>query len=80
MAMRQASAFRRHKDMAILLSMLLALIYSAGARGADQIRVGYGSLSVNYAAIWTAGEARLFQKNGIDAEVLYLKARSCVRR
>ncbi len=25
-------------------------------------------------AIWVAGEARLFQKNGIDAEVLYLES------
>ena len=43
-------------------------------QSADQIRVGYGSLSTSYAAIWVAGEARLFQKNGIDAEVLYLES------
>jgi NitT/TauT family transport system substrate-binding protein len=44
------------------------------AAGADQIRVGYGSLSTSYSPIWTASEARIFQKNGIDAEVLYLES------
>jgi NitT/TauT family transport system substrate-binding protein len=56
----------------VLLAILLA--YSSEALGADQIRVGYGSLSTSYAAIWVAGEARLFQKNSIDAEVLYLES------
>jgi ABC-type nitrate/sulfonate/bicarbonate transport system substrate-binding protein len=74
MAMRRPLAFPPHRNIATLFSVMLALIGSSGARGADQIRVGYGSLSVNYAAIWTAGEARLFQKNGIDAEVLYLES------
>jgi NitT/TauT family transport system substrate-binding protein len=55
----------------IVLSVLIA---AATPCGADQMRIGYGSLSVSYAAIWTAGEARLFQKNGIDAEVLYLES------
>lgn len=63
-----------HKNIATLLSMILVLICSPRAQAAERIRVGYGSLSINYAAIWVAGEARLFQKNGIDAEVLYLES------
>jgi NitT/TauT family transport system substrate-binding protein len=54
--------------------LALALTLSITAEATEQIRVGYGSLSTNYAAIWVAGEARLFQKNGIDAEVLYLES------
>jgi ABC-type nitrate/sulfonate/bicarbonate transport system substrate-binding protein len=62
------------KHIVALIVVTLALICASSVRGADQIRVGYGSLSTSYAAIWVAGEARLFQKNGIDAEVLYLES------
>lgn len=57
-----------------LITALVASYCAIGAHGQDRIRVGYGSLSTSYAAIWVAGEARLFQKNGIDAEVLYLES------
>jgi NitT/TauT family transport system substrate-binding protein len=53
---------------------ILVLLYGSAARSAEQIRVGYGSLSTSYAPIWVAGEAHLFQKNGITAEVLYLES------
>ena len=66
----------RRLDRSILglVSLALVLGFLANAQGADSIRIGYGSLSVHYAPIWIAGEARLFQKNGIDAEVLYLES------
>src|SRR6185295_9609825 len=57
-----------------LIAALLTSLCATVADGQDKIRVGYGSLSTSYAAIWVAGEARLFQKNGIDAEVLYLES------
>ena len=57
-----------------LIAALLTSLCATRAHGQDKIRVGYGSLSTSYAAIWVAGEARLFQKNGIDAEVLYLES------
>jgi len=66
--------FPMRKNFVTLLPMMLIVAWSSGVRGADQIRVGYGSLSTSYAAIWVAGEARLFQKNGINAEVLYLES------
>jgi NitT/TauT family transport system substrate-binding protein len=53
---------------------ILVLLSGSAARPAEQIRVGYGSLSTSYAPIWIAGEAHLFQKNGITAEVLYLES------
>ena len=53
---------------------ILVLLSGSAARSAEQIRVGYGSLSTSYAPIWVAGEAQLFQKNGIAAEVLYLES------
>ncbi len=62
------------KSIMSLITVLAASFCAPGAHGQDKIRVGYGSLSTSYAAIWVAGEARLFQKNGIDAEVLYLES------
>src|SRR6185503_8917603 len=53
---------------------ILVLLSGSAARSAEQIRVGYVSLSTSYAPIWVAGEAQLFQKNGITAEVLYLES------
>ena len=70
---------RRSKPFWLLKSLFraiatLALISTTGSAAAEQIRVGYGSLSTSYAPIWIAGEAQLFQKNGITAEVLYLES------
>jgi len=62
------------ESIATLIAIALASLCATGAHSQDKIRVGYGSLSTSYAAIWVAGEARLFQKNAIDAEVLYLES------
>src|SRR5262249_31606431 len=67
MAMRQP-LFVRDKNFLLLLLLSWLLVWPSTARSADQIRVGYGSLSTSYAAIWVAGEAGLFRKNGINAE------------
>jgi len=65
--------FHAVKAVAGAIAILIPLSGNR-VRAADQIRVGYGALSTSYAPIWLAGEARLFQKNGIDAEVLYLES------
>ena len=72
--MLQPRMITLHKSIMTLIAVLVASCCATGAHGQDKIRVGYGSLSTSYAAIWVAGEARLFQKNGIDAEVLYLES------
>jgi len=72
--MLQPRMIRLRKSIMKLITVLVASFCATGSHGQDKIRVGYGSLSTSYAAIWVAGEARLFQKNGIDAEVLYLES------
>jgi ABC-type nitrate/sulfonate/bicarbonate transport system substrate-binding protein len=72
--MVHALEFPKRKNFVALFPMFIILLWSSGTHGVELIRVGYGSLSTSYAAIWLAGEARLFQKNGIDAEVLYLES------
>src|ERR1043166_1465261 len=68
-----SSFFATYKSV-VFICTILGLVFSSIAHTPDQIRIGYGSLSTSYSPIWTAGEARLFQKNGIDAEVLYLES------
>ena len=72
--MLQPRMITLRKSIMTLIAVLVASFCATGAHGQDKIRVGYGSLSTSYAAIWVAGEARLFQKNGIEAEVLYLES------
>jgi NitT/TauT family transport system substrate-binding protein len=62
------------KRAAFSLLLLVGFLLAGETRAAEQIRVGYGSLSTSYAAIWMAGEAGLFRKNGLNAEVLYLES------
>ena len=59
----------------IALSAIIFIVAAAAdLRGADKIRIGYGSLTVHYAPIWVAGDAQLYRKNGLEAEVLYLES------
>jgi NitT/TauT family transport system substrate-binding protein len=58
----------------LFATFLFTLAVAADLPGADKIRVGYGALTVHYAPIWVAGDAQLYRKNGLDAEVLYLES------
>ena len=62
------------RQQIVVLATLALAVVCQSVPAADQVRIGYGSLSTNYAAIWVGGEAKLFQKNGIDAEVLFLES------
>jgi len=55
----------------ILAAVLLLCSASAGA--ADKIRIGYSGATVSNAMLWVTDEGRLFQKNGIDPQILYLQ-------
>ena len=39
---------------------------------ADKIRTGYSGATVSNAMLWVTDEGKLFQKNGIDPQILYL--------
>jgi len=62
------------KCCAALSAIVLIFAAAADSRGADKIRIGYGSLTVHYAPIWVASDAQLYRKNSLDAEVLYLES------
>ncbi len=59
-----------------ILTVILAavlLLRSASAGAADKIRIGYSGATVSNAMLWVTDEGRLFQKNGIDPQILYLQ-------
>ena len=47
---------------------------------ADKIRIGYSGATISNAMLWVTEEGKLFEKNGIDAEILYLRPRWDRRR
>src|SRR6266508_6795016 len=55
---------------------LIFLIVSMASRGSfavDKIRIGYSGAKVSNALLWVTDEGKLFQKNGIDPQILYLQ-------
>ena len=55
----------------MILLVLLASRSSSDA--ADKIRIGYSGVTVSNAMLWVTDEAKLFQKNGIEPQILYLQ-------
>jgi NitT/TauT family transport system substrate-binding protein len=54
--------------------ILLALVANrSSSDAADKIRIGYSGVTVSNAMLWVTDEGKLFQKNGIDPQILYLR-------
>jgi ABC-type nitrate/sulfonate/bicarbonate transport system substrate-binding protein len=54
-----------------LVSLIFALEVCDGF-AADKIRISYSGPSVSNALLWVTKEGKIFDKNGLDVEVLYL--------
>ena len=59
---------------AALLNISIGLLTLAVSHAADKLRIGYASPSVNVAMLWITHEGKLFAKNGLDVEVLFLES------
>jgi NitT/TauT family transport system substrate-binding protein len=46
---------------------------SRGGFAADKLRIGYSGATISNAMLWVTEEGKLFQKNGIHPEILYLQ-------
>ncbi len=58
---------------AFLLFALFALImFESNGFAADKIRISYSGPSVSNALLWVTKEGKLFEKNGLDVEIVYL--------
>src|SRR5262250_3782804 len=58
----------------IAILLLLSFLEPASAAAADKLRIGYGAPSVAMSVLWITKEGKLFEKNGLDVEVLYLES------
>jgi ABC-type nitrate/sulfonate/bicarbonate transport system substrate-binding protein len=61
--------------MGLVISLTLGI--SPGLSSADNLKIGYGAFSLGYALIWITKEGKLFDKNGLDVDVLYLESNLC---
>lgn len=57
----------------LCLGLVILLTWTAYANAIDKIRVGYSGATVSNAMLWVTDEGKLFQKNGIDPQILYLQ-------
>jgi NitT/TauT family transport system substrate-binding protein len=58
----------------VLNVFILNLCQPILASANDKLRIGYGAPSVAMAVLWITQEGKLFEKNGLDVEVLYLES------
>jgi NitT/TauT family transport system substrate-binding protein len=59
---------------ALLLLSIPVACFPGQLSGADKLRIGYGAPSVTMSILWITKEGKLFEKNGLDVEVLYLES------
>jgi len=65
------------KNSALRVFVFAVAFMIAGAlpaSGADKLRIGYGAPSVTMAPLWIVQEGKIFARNGLDVEVLYLES------
>jgi len=62
-----------NKTIAAFGGLLLFILVSSTAN-AGRLRAGFASPSLNVAMLWITQEGRLFEKNGVDVEALYLES------
>jgi NitT/TauT family transport system substrate-binding protein len=56
-----------------LFCVLVSYLFVSLTSAADKIRIGYSAASVSNSMLWVVDEAQLFQKNGLDPQILYLQ-------
>jgi ABC-type nitrate/sulfonate/bicarbonate transport system substrate-binding protein len=62
------------KFQSFIFLLALAFTFTGPALAADKLRIGYGAPSVTMSVLWITEEGKLFEKNGLDVEVLYLES------
>src|SRR3989449_10791423 len=58
----------------LVLAIVISVLFYDPAWAADKLRIGYGAPSVAMSVLWITKEGKLFEKNGLDVEVLYLES------
>jgi len=65
---------RRFLSAIVQLTLLLTVLWRPHDSQAARLRAGFASPSLNVSLLWIVHEAKLFEKNGLDVEVLYLES------
>ena len=70
----------RLKPVSIILSLLLSLfcLTHSVAHSVDKIVVDYGGVSGFQGATWVAKDLKIFDKNGLDVDVIMISRRGAV--
>ena len=56
-----------------LSSFLISFLFISPGFAADRIRIGYSGLSPATAMLWVTQEGKLFERNGLSPEILFLR-------
>ena len=72
MHMKAPAAIRQAYCVAAVIIFLMPAVPDRSV-GADKLRISYSGITVSNAMLWVTREAKLFQKNGLDVELLYLQ-------
>src|SRR2546426_12808573 len=62
----------RSRVRAVALCVAIASASTMTASAAEKINASYGAISGSMAPIWVAKEARLFEKQGLDLNLVYI--------
>ena len=60
------------KTRVLFLFISVLLFLSDPSLAADRLRISYSGPSISNALLWVTKEGQLFEKNGLDVEVIYL--------
>jgi NitT/TauT family transport system substrate-binding protein len=60
------------KRRILFLFIFVLLFLSDTSLAADRLRISYSGPSISNALLWVSKEGNLFEKNGLDVEVIYL--------
>jgi NitT/TauT family transport system substrate-binding protein len=61
------------RALLFFIALLAGSSANMPAGAADKVRIGYSGATVSNAMLWVTEEGKLFQKNGIDPQILYLQ-------
>src|SRR5690349_17044478 len=56
----------------VALTVILFVLGARGVFAAEKLRISYSGPSVSNALLWVTDQAKLFEKSGLDVEVIYL--------
>jgi NitT/TauT family transport system substrate-binding protein len=64
---------RTLRNVAPIMVIFMLILYGRTS-AADKLRIGYGAPSIAMSMLWITKEGKLFEKNSLDVEVLYLES------